>query len=213
MSPANYGEELVYWYLRLNGFFPITNYVIHRDRGLRWSSDCDILAVRPPYVSEEVGGVKEDWDALLCRDIYFNRTVGVICEVKTGVVEKIFRSDYVGRSVRRLGLIRNPRNAVSELANSATFTTDVHQICKVLVADSNQPPVNCPPHIFVPLSHVRDFIRDRIRKYPVKHSDRMFFPSSLLQAMIWEVRQERNDARASSGISVNAQRSAAGTVE
>ena len=29
----NFAEELVYWYLRLNGFFPITNFVLHRDEG------------------------------------------------------------------------------------------------------------------------------------------------------------------------------------
>ena len=25
----NFAEQLVYWYLRLNGFFPITNFVLH----------------------------------------------------------------------------------------------------------------------------------------------------------------------------------------
>jgi hypothetical protein len=26
----NHGEELVYWYLRLNGFFPLSNFVVHK---------------------------------------------------------------------------------------------------------------------------------------------------------------------------------------
>lgn len=25
----NYGEDAVYWYLRLNGFFSVTNFVLH----------------------------------------------------------------------------------------------------------------------------------------------------------------------------------------
>ncbi len=25
----NYGETLAYWYLRLNGFFPLRNFVLH----------------------------------------------------------------------------------------------------------------------------------------------------------------------------------------
>ena len=26
----NFAEQLVYWYLRLNGYFPITNFVLHQ---------------------------------------------------------------------------------------------------------------------------------------------------------------------------------------
>jgi hypothetical protein len=31
----NSSEELAYWYLRLNGFFPLTNFVIHRHQAPR----------------------------------------------------------------------------------------------------------------------------------------------------------------------------------
>lgn len=29
----NYGETLAYWYLRLNGFFLLNNFVVHRTPG------------------------------------------------------------------------------------------------------------------------------------------------------------------------------------
>lgn len=45
----NYGEELTYWYLRLNGFFPISRYMIHRTEEGRHPSDRDLLAVRFPH--------------------------------------------------------------------------------------------------------------------------------------------------------------------
>ena len=85
----NYGEELAYWYFRLNGFFPISDYVLHKwenidDEQLKYSSDIDILAIRHPYVYEEIGGQKNDWDKELVDKIdILNKTVGVICEVKT----------------------------------------------------------------------------------------------------------------------------------
>lgn len=41
----NYGEELAYWYLRFNGFFPISNFVVHRSSGIKRTSDVDVLAV------------------------------------------------------------------------------------------------------------------------------------------------------------------------
>ena len=38
----NYGEELAYWYLRLNGFFLIENFVIHNQEHEN-GSDVDML--------------------------------------------------------------------------------------------------------------------------------------------------------------------------
>lgn len=76
----NYGEELAYWYLRLNGFFTINNFVLHHNREGR-TSDADILAVRFPYVYEEVGGRDEDWDDQLVGRFNKDKIVGLICEV------------------------------------------------------------------------------------------------------------------------------------
>jgi hypothetical protein len=46
---VNFSEQLAYWYLRLNGFFPLTNFVLHHHgTGERHSSDADIVAVRFP---------------------------------------------------------------------------------------------------------------------------------------------------------------------
>jgi hypothetical protein len=57
----NFAEQLVYWYLRLNGFFPITNFVLHHGAEHR-TSDADLVAVRFPYVSEDIGGAPTDWE-------------------------------------------------------------------------------------------------------------------------------------------------------
>jgi hypothetical protein len=50
MKNMNYGETNAYWYLRLNGFFLINNFVIHRTDEIAYSSDIDILGIRLPYV-------------------------------------------------------------------------------------------------------------------------------------------------------------------
>jgi len=60
----NFAEELTYWYFRLNGFFLLTNYVLH-DVGQgqqRGTADADLLVIRFPYVYEEIGGQSKDWD-------------------------------------------------------------------------------------------------------------------------------------------------------
>jgi len=43
----NFGETLTYWYLRLNGFFPLANFVVHRgEQGNRPGGDVDFVAIR-----------------------------------------------------------------------------------------------------------------------------------------------------------------------
>lgn len=61
---VNFAEEIAYWYLRLNGFLLLQNFVLHRmGRGpQRGTADSDLLAIRFPYVYEEIGGQDHDWD-------------------------------------------------------------------------------------------------------------------------------------------------------
>ena len=82
----NFAEQLVYWYLRLNGFFPITNFVLHHGAEHR-TSDADLVAVRFPYVSEDIGGVSTDWDERFNNEWgigLMTEIVGLIVEVKSG---------------------------------------------------------------------------------------------------------------------------------
>lgn len=102
----NYGEKIAYWYLRFNGFFPITNFVIHRSSEVEHTSDCDLLAIRPPYVYEEIGG-PDDWDKYLTKQLECDKIIGVICQVKTGryELEEIFQPEYTKGAILRLGLV------------------------------------------------------------------------------------------------------------
>lgn len=45
-------EKLAYWYLRLNGFLTIQNFIVHPDTGSAQRTDADILGVRFPYRAE-----------------------------------------------------------------------------------------------------------------------------------------------------------------
>ena len=47
-------EKLAYWYLRLNGFLTIPNFVVHPDNGSNQKTDIDILGVRFPYRAENL---------------------------------------------------------------------------------------------------------------------------------------------------------------
>ena len=188
----NYGELAAYWYLRLNGFFPISNFVVHASGDVLHTTDCDVLAVRPPFVYEQIGGQPGDWDPFLVENLGLDRPVGIICEVKTGgyEVEKIFRDEPVQYAVRRLGLLpeaeaehvaRALREAPVCRANDGTL------IGKLLVAKDEAD----GPFLYRPLSAVRGFLDARVAKYPKeKFRDRMFFGPVLFQFVIESLRQD-----------------------
>src|SRR5690606_29288568 len=50
-----------YWYLRLNGFLIIPNFVVHPDRGQNQETDVDLIGARFPYRAENlVRPMKDD---------------------------------------------------------------------------------------------------------------------------------------------------------
>ena len=71
-------EDLAYWYLRLNGFFTILNYVLHPDRRGPQRTDADITGVRFPNRAEFPEGNESD-EADFCTSV----PLFLITEVKT----------------------------------------------------------------------------------------------------------------------------------
>jgi hypothetical protein len=188
----NYGESLGYWYLRFNGFFPLTRFVLHKSSGIKHTSDCDLLAVRPPHVFEEVGGQPDDWDLALPSLFSDGVTVGLICEVKTGRYDpvKLFPTANVQYAVGRLGLIpRQHREAAAiELRQSAVIEPSPSlRIAQLLISPDGKGGAN-----FIGISEkaVLEFIHSRISKYKdEKYRDRHFFDSDLLQHIIAEIKR------------------------
>lgn len=183
----NYAEEAAYWYLRLNGFFPITNFVIHRGDGRdEHPSDCDVIGVRPPFVYEEIGGREDDWDPFLTAQLTFAEQIGIICEVKSGACNPalLFRPRSLKYSVERLGLVE--REELDRVANDMEDQSVLRlrggtQLVKLLVTRER-----CDgPWLTRTLPEVHDFLRDRAERYlHRKHGDRIFFGSGLFQTII-----------------------------
>lgn len=192
VTAVNYGEELAYWYLRLNGFFPISRYVIHRAEEGRDPSDCDVLGVRFPHVYEPVGGKPGDWDPWLEKNFGFNCHVGVICEVKTGryAPRDLFRPQHLDCLIGRLGFVPSDRieQVVAIWRQPVVQVTPNHLMVKLLVAAQGR---STDAYLFRSLDRVLKFVCRRIRKYPNdKFWDRIYFDSALLQFVIDRVRRK-----------------------
>lgn len=182
----NYGEEIAYWYLRLNGFFPLENFVVHRSKNVKHPSDIDIIALRLPFVFEEIGGQPDDWDKSFFEPFTPNIPIGIICEVKTGDFnfKDVFKSQNVSYAVGRFGFTPDFANIISSVyEKKLIIISSQFQIAKVLF--SNKKELKNDRFFHFPISHLETFIQSRIRKYPKeKYNDRMFFPSDLFQYMV-----------------------------
>lgn len=175
----NYGETNAYWYLRLNGFFLINNFVIHRTDEIVHSSDIDILGIRLPYVFEEVGGQPNDWDESLLQTLNPNLMTGVICEVKTGEFDEdlLFRKEHLQYCLDRFGfmpqLSKNTDQINKNKNTVIVYDGQEFQILKLFVSNKK---ANRQDFLQLRINHLRTFIKNRIKKYSDnKWQDRLFF--------------------------------------
>ena len=74
-------EHLAYWYLRLNGFLTIPNFVVHPDTGRDQRTDVDLLGVRFPYRAELAPNTMRD-GTVFTR--VTDRAFIILAEVKQG---------------------------------------------------------------------------------------------------------------------------------
>jgi hypothetical protein len=211
---ANYAEELVYWYLRLNGFFPMTNFVYHRlprqDEHGTYNADADILAIRPPYYKETIFSgeseknlISDDW-----LQAFDGKWVGLIGEVKGSrnvpleQVTRAFSPERLRVAIMRLGLLpgKDINGAVDDLSHENQHEFGEKReiiLLKVLFADTpTYPPDVMNSYLWKikDLKEIDRFIRLRINQFPdPKSGGRYFFPSSFFQYIVWSERHEHFD--------------------
>lgn len=191
----NLPEDLCYWYLRLNGFFPLDRFVVHRGDDRKDPSDCDLLAIRPRFVYEEIGGRDGDWDPWLAKELDFgSATIGLICEVKGGTKEqapRLTEAWWLEYATSRLGIFPLSRvdAALQVLGNRAIARCPGDIVLARLLCSQSRH--ENKPYLSLTLEQAEDFVRHRIRTYlNPKHSDRYFFDSILMQQLISEVERE-----------------------
>jgi hypothetical protein len=186
----NYAEELAYWYLRFNGFFIINNHVAHggdrranellnaRQAGAH--SDSDLLAIKTPYVREDVG-INEHRCETITRLIADDLFAGVICEIKSGEDDTITNANLPVQ-IKRIGLFEYTDDIKRRLEQESTFHNDRKGIIKILIKNNG---TLVDSWNVITIQYVTDFIRERFRRL----RDRKLggwdkFDSSLMQFLL-----------------------------
>jgi hypothetical protein len=193
----NFAESLVYWYLRLNGFFPITDFVLHatREPRSRYSADCDLLAIRPAGVGEAIGGRLEDWDSRRFEEWGADPSrdaVTLMVEVKSGTCATAAAAKAFGDMRCRMALertghanIASAEDLLNQFCSAKSVRTRTGIVAKVLVAEKRRPRKD-DRWFSMTLTEVDHFLVRRMEHYQEKYSDRMFFPDALAQYMAWK---------------------------
>lgn len=188
---VNFGERIAYWYLRLNGFFLVEDFVLHRDHGDdKRTSDADLLGIRLRESSEPIDGVPLSVDANLKDKLGgFASHVGLVVQVKTGARDRTagraFDEQRIRRSLAFMGMFSKGaiEPAVKTLTGSATLTEGDWCIAKLLIAVSPSD----PSAVVLSLDDALAFIRTRLQTHArSKAADRLFFPDELIQFLAWE---------------------------
>jgi hypothetical protein len=164
-------EALVYWYLRLNGFLTITNFIVHPDEGRNQETDADILGVRFPYRAENLNRPMKDHEVILGPPGKIHMVIG---EVKTGLCNlngpwtKPERRN-MHRVLKAIGILqsREAETAAAKLYDSGRYE---NQRCRIslLCFGKNHNPQIAEKYSMVPQilwSDLIPFIYERFKSY------------------------------------------------
>jgi len=166
------------------------------------SADIDIIAIRMPHVSEEIGGFPDDWDPKWedWKIKLSEKMVGLIVEVKSGKHGyniPAFQKNRLTNSIKRIGCFEESiiEEFIEEFLQNPIFERDKWVLGKLLITVKKYNPTKC---IRLDLKGANDFIISRIEKYQdPKMSDRIFFPDDLFQYMIWHQKEYPNVSNSS----------------
>ena len=171
---------LIETYLRVNGYFTVTEYPIIEaigDGGYRTVTDLDVLAVRFPgaglVVPKASSSANANWtvlppDPALKADP--DRTDLIIGEVKEGRAEwnRAARDPLVLQTaLKRFGCCshkRGPELAKLVLQRGQVLTDSGHRV-RLVAFGSTAVPSNGPRHAAITLGHVIDFLRKYIHAH------------------------------------------------
>lgn len=189
-------EALGYWFLRLNGFLTIPNFVVHPDSGSQQGTDVDVLGVRFPYRKENRQRPMIDSEQFRRHR---DKAYVALAEIKTGVCRlngpwTAPEQENMQRVLSALGML-SPHEidfAAQEIYEKGYFENQLYYVSMVCFGAEPRDEITGRyprvPQILWP--EVKKFIWDRFRKYRNQKSGHMQWDD--VGRMLWDLATMRD---------------------
>jgi hypothetical protein len=189
---ANFAERIAYWYLRLNGFFMVENFV-HHENEERHGADADILAMRLPGARERIDDREvtcDNWEQRFGFELE-RHPIAVIVQVKGGGgdVSAAFRPDRLRDAARRFGGFDDAQVEEIAMSEQQSLLVNHWRVTKLVIGTAAYRTAH-----FISLSDAWRFVRDRFREFhDRKRGDWDHFPDALVQFLAWRISEGAAD--------------------
>lgn len=189
-------EAVGYWYLRLNGFLTITNFVVHPDEPGNQKTDADVIGVRFPHRAELLNNPMIDDDVFMqIREPFIALT-----EIKSGRCEinPTFRRREQ-RNVERIlmGVGAFSADLRDEIAESmyatGEFSSEVYKIAFCCIGDQYNHDIGLPNVLQITWDQVLSFIFRRFSNYRNRKYDHPQWDEN--GKLLWNVSSHFNNER------------------
>lgn len=142
-------EQLAYWYLRLNGFLTIPNFIVHPDQGRNQGTDVDVLGVRFPYREElHPNSMLDDRPFAHPSKLHGEKTFVALTEVKAGLCRlngawTNSEKENMHRVLRALGTVpmQEVKTVASAIYETGCYSNQLYHISMVCIGQEENPEI------------------------------------------------------------------------
>ena len=173
-------EDIAYWYMRLNGFLSLQNFVIHDDINSNVRTEIDVVGSRLKFRCENLSEPMVD-DPLICDSPSFLKVI--FAEVKRGkpeVNEAWKKPENLAKMVRAIGCAKETKVeiVVQNLLTKGRHISDDKSIdCQIAIfAESHY--VGKRDLCRISWKQSLNFIYGRLQKYSVQKMNTSQWPAA-----------------------------------
>ena len=169
-------EEVASFYLKLNGFFILPNFAIHRDYVNEYiHTEADILAVRFPHSIEEINKKRLFDDPVIAKIAGSRKRLFLIVEVKSGMcainrkwTNEGFGTQHMQTAIKRMGFAPvglSGKIAQSLMGKTSTWEDADDQVVHLCIGRSKNDSLR---HQQILFSDFAKFFLGRLFDHPLK---------------------------------------------
>ena len=199
-------ERLACWYLRLNGFLSIENFIVHNEGGRAQRTDLDLVALRFPNRREALRGYADDAEWMADDRRFRDKTNPFAAFVEVTTKQCKLNGAWtdrakanVPRAIRALGVFSTPQEveeASEKIYTAGRYASDKIELGLISIGESPNPDLSAQLRNVMQIvwSEITGFIFDRFAAFErIKEEHSQW---DLDGHLLWHVFQEHRGDKA-----------------